>query len=157
MLKRAPVNDEACELAEKIRPEAEAAEKARIEALSPVRVGDLVVLGPGADREYRSCPAVVTKIAEAHCTVVVLDSTQQYGIGECWPMYSDVTLTSDALRIGTHVIISGMVGAKTKRMNGLTGHISAHPNPQEGQPAGGHPLFIRNSLRDGQLAVCVVF
>jgi len=33
MLKRAPVNDEACALAAEIRPEAEAAEKARIEAL----------------------------------------------------------------------------------------------------------------------------
>merc|ERR1712178_525252 len=32
-LKRAPVNDEACALAAEIRPEAEAAEKARIEAL----------------------------------------------------------------------------------------------------------------------------
>jgi len=33
LLKRAPVNDEACSLAAEIRPEAEAAEKARIEAL----------------------------------------------------------------------------------------------------------------------------
>lgn len=102
--------------------------------------------------EYRASPAVITKVAEAHCTVVVLDERQQSGVGECWPGFHDVTLESLKLRIGTHVVIDGMVGTRTRHLNGLTGIISEHPKE-------GHPVFIRKSASPDTpiLAVCVCF
>merc|ERR1712039_211383 len=97
--------------------------------------GDIVILGPGAPPEFRQCSAIVTKTAEAHCTVVVLDGSQQSGVGECWPSFADTLPHSSALRLGARVMISGLKGAKTQRLNGFTGCVVAHPRS-------GHPTFI---------------
>lgn len=123
------------------------------EAGAPVvECGDLVVLGDRVPQEYRACPAVVTKVAESHCTVAVLDERRQFGIGECWPAFHDISLESCSLRLGTHVIVDGMGGSKTKHLNGLTGCIAKHPRE-------GHPSFIRKPSNPDkpQLTVCICF
>jgi hypothetical protein len=112
-----------------------------------IEVGDFVLLGHGAPQEYRSCHGVVKKVAETHCTVVVLDSTCSQGVGECWPDFADVAVESKALRIGRRVVVEGMRGNRFKHLNGLTGTISRHPRE-------GHPTFVKKSAR---LTVCVVF
>lgn len=117
-----------------------------------VECGDLLMLMDGAPQEFRACPAVVTKVAPSHCTVTVLDSNRQNGIGECWPGLQDVIIENKKLRLGTRVVVDGMSGTKTKHLNGLTGVVSAHPRE-------GHPVFIRKaSCPDKpQLRVCVSF
>jgi len=120
--------------------------------LEPVQVGDLVLLGNGVPQEYRSFPAIVTKVAESHCTVTVLDKSQQGGLGECWPGFQDVLVTSSAWRLGTRVVIEGMRSDRTKHLNGLTGIVSKHPR-------NGHPMFIMKSSCPNipQLVLCIVF
>lgn len=117
-----------------------------------VHVGDVVVLGNRAPPEHRCSPAIVTTVAEAHCTVVVLDSSRRFGRGECWPGFEDIFPDSELLRLGTRVVIGDMQGTRTRHLNGLTGVISEHPRQ-------GHPVFINKSETHAtpQLAVCVVF
>jgi len=114
--------------------------------------GDLVVLGSGVPHEFKSCPAIVTKVLEFHCTVVVLDEGWRVGVGECWPCFDDFYLESRALRLGARVVVEGLKGARTRRLNGFSGVVSLHPNE-------GHPTFIRKpSAPDRpQLTVCVSF
>ncbi|CAK0867297.1 unnamed protein product [Prorocentrum cordatum] len=114
------------------------------------RLGDIVRLGPGSPREFHQRLAVVTGLAEAHCTVVVLDPSRRYGVGECWPGFDDVVAVSSALRVGERVTIAGLRGAKTRHLNGLTGTIRPHPRS-------GHPTFVHkaSSPDQPQLAVCV--
>jgi len=118
-----------------------------------VEVGDIVILGAGAPTEYRMCPAIVTKLADLHCTVVVLDSERRIGIGECWPNYVDISMVeSSKLRLDSRVVVHGMQGVRTKRLNGFPGVVAAHPRQ-------GHPTFVnkpRNPDRP-QLTVCVRF
>jgi len=84
--------------------------------------------------------------------VVVLDETGQHGIGECWPNYENLILESTKLRIGTCVIVDGLINARTKHLNGQTGFISKHPRQN-------HPNFINKPARPDkpQLIVCVAF
>jgi hypothetical protein len=121
-------------------------------AVRALECGDVVLLGGSVPFEYRACYAVITKVAEAHCTVIVLDEQQQVAVGECWPAFCDACLESDRLRLGKAVIVNGMGGTKTKHLNGLTGTIVAHPRE-------GHPSFIRkgSSLEKAWLTVCVRF
>jgi len=114
-------------------------------------LGDVVILGSGAPPEFRKSPAVVTRLAESHCTVTVLDDSRSFGIGECWPCFGDILIDSSYLRIGTRVFVEGMRGTKTQRLNGRTGTVSAHPKQ-------GHPTFIRKPTAPDQprLTVCVV-
>lgn len=116
------------------------------------QVGDLVLLGSSAPQEYKSSRAIVTKVAEAHCTVTVLDESHRTGIGECWPGFQDLSVTSRAWRLGTHVVICGMQGDRTKHLNGLTGFVSKHPRHD-------HPTFIRKKScpNTPQLVLCIVF
>jgi hypothetical protein len=113
-------------------------------------LGDVVILGFGAPPEYRQRPAVVTRLAKSHCTVTVLDDSRSFGIGECWPCFGDIQADSCCLRLGTRVVIEGMRGAKTQRLNGCTGTIAAHPRE-------GHPTFIRKPSAPDQprLTACV--
>jgi len=117
-----------------------------------VKSGDVVMLSDRVPQEYRTCPAIVTSVAEKHCTVAVLDEARQVGIGECWPGFHDISLVSSMLRLGTQVVISGMGGARTKHLNGLTGTICEHPRE-------GHPSFVRkpSSPDKPQLTVCISF
>lgn len=118
----------------------------------PVQVGDLVRLGVGAPAEYRDCRAVVTKAAETHCTVIVLEDNKFTGIGECWPGYHDVSILDRTWRLGSKVVINGMSSERTRHLNGLTGTVTAHPK-------NGHPSFIRkrSSPETPQLVICVTF
>lgn len=116
---------------------------------SPPEFGDVVKLGPRALPEYRQRLAIVTKVAEAHCTVVVLDQTSRFGCGECWPNLSDVEPVHTVLRLGSQVVVQGMTGAKTSPLNGCAGCIVAHPRE-------GHPSFVcKASYPDPVLTVCV--
>jgi len=114
-------------------------------------LGDVVILGNGAPPEFWKKPAVVTRIAESHCTVTVLDDSRSFGIGECWPCFGDILIESSSLRIGARVVIEGMRSAKMQRLNGHTGIISAHPKQ-------GHPTFIWKPSAPDQprLTACVV-
>lgn len=107
-----------------------------IDGIPDIEPGDSVILGQGAPPEYRRSPAVVMKVSEAHCTVIVLDKSLRYGVGECWPMLEDVLpIQSRDWRAGAQVIISGLRGGKVRKLNGFTGTIVAHPRE-------GHPSFI---------------
>mmetsp|Transcript_39494 Transcript_39494/g.91703 ORF Transcript_39494/g.91703 Transcript_39494/m.91703 type:complete len:366 (-) Transcript_39494:30-1127(-) len=111
--------------------------------------GDLVVLGLGVPLEFRSRSAVVTQVAETHCTVCVLDDSKRFGMGECWPGFADLCAESHMLRLGARVVVSGLQSAKTSAFNGCAGTISRHP-------VQGHPCFIQGKAGRGpQLAVCV--
>ena len=115
-------------------------------------VGDVVTLvGAGVPREHLFRAAIITKMADCHCTVSVLDDSRRFGIGECWPGFDDIELENPGLRLGTRVVISGMQHVRTRHMNTLTGVISVHPRQ-------GHPCFIKKpSNPNPQLAVCVTF
>lgn len=114
--------------------------------------GDLVVLGSAVPQEFKSCPAVVTKVLESHCTVVVLDDCWRVGIGECWPSFGDFCLESSTLRLGARIVVEGLQGARTRRLNGFSGIVSLHPHE-------GHPTFVRkpSAPERPQLTVCVDF
>lgn len=127
------------------------------EGTPDIEPGDLVVLGQGAPPEHRRSPAVVMKVFEAHCTVVVLDESLRFGVGECWPMFQDVLpIQSRAWREGAPVVIHGLRGGKVRKLNGFTGTVVAHPRE-------GHPSFIerppkpKNDVADEgpQLVLCV--
>jgi len=112
--------------------------------------GDMVDLeGPSAAPGFRNQPAVVTKVFDRHCEVVVVDSSLNC-IGECWPNVTDITLRGDAgWRLHQRVYIKGLRHKHRRLLNGSTGVIIEHV--QEG-----HPCFIsRNGSEHPQLAVCV--
>lgn len=112
-------------------------------------LGDVVILGDRA-QEHRQCSAVVTKVADTHCTVTVLDESRRFGVGECWPGFDDIKLDSSSWRLGSHVVIDGLQSAKTRHLNGLSGKVVPHPTK-------GHPTFIsKPSAPDlPQLTLCV--
>lgn len=122
-----------------------------IDMLKPM-LGDIVQLGSAAPPECIGRLAVVTNVAEAHCTAVTLDSSQQFGEAECWPYFKDIIIERRTLRLGSRVVIHGLQSSKTCRFNGFTGCIVAHPRE-------GHPAFIsKPSAADRQLlAVTVKF
>jgi len=123
----------------------------RASSSSPPRrpaVGDLVVLGHGAPPEFRHRSAVVTKVAEGHCTVCVLDDSRRFGLGECWPGFADIAIERCTLRLGQRVVIDGLKSSKAGKLNGLTGTIIVHPRE-------GHPCFVRTKAGKPQLTVCV--
>uniref|UniRef100_A0A7S1ABS0 Uncharacterized protein n=1 Tax=Noctiluca scintillans TaxID=2966 RepID=A0A7S1ABS0_NOCSC len=112
-------------------------------------VGDTVVLGQRAPNEYRGSCAVVTQVAANHCTVIVLDQTHRFGVGECWPCFDDVLIQNCKGRLGMRVMIDGLTGAKTRKLNGFRGTVCVHPRE-------GHPTFIRKAASpDPQLTLCV--
>merc|ERR1712008_271115 len=112
--------------------------------------GDMVLLGHGVPTEFRQHVAVVTKTAANHCTVIVLDKSERFGIGECWPMLTDLQPKTRSWRLGQHVVIDGMQGPKGKRLNGCSGVICSHPSE-------GHPAFVHSKAHPEQphLVVCV--
>jgi len=119
---------------------------------APIRPepGDLVQLVRMVPQEYYQHFAVVTQAAESHCTVIVLDESLRFGIGECWPCFKDLKLLSCALRLGSRVVIDGLQGGKTRRLNGFAGTVATHKRE-------GHPSFVRkkSSPDRPQLIVCV--
>jgi hypothetical protein len=126
-------------------------DKHSIDAISFER-GDLVLLHEGVPQEFRNHHAIVTIAHDSHCTVVVLDDVTQTGVGECWPSFHDMSMESSMLRLGTQVVVTGMSGARTKHLNGLTGVVAEHPRE-------GHPTFIRRPKcpEKPQLTVCIRF
>lgn len=117
-----------------------------------IEAGDIVVLERGVPQEYCNHIAIVTSVANCHCTVAVLDESRRYGIGECWPAYEDIALESTCLRLGTRVVISGLQNPRTKHLNDQVGIISKHPRQ-------GHPVFVTKNAcpASPQLTVCVAF
>jgi len=114
------------------------------------QVGDLVdLVGPSAAPEFRNQSAVVTKVFESHCAVIVLDDSM-HGIGECWPNLIDITLHGDVCwRLNQRVVISGLHHKHRQGLNGRVGEITEHPHE-------GHPVFIsRHGSKHPQLALCV--
>lgn len=114
--------------------------------------GDIVVLGFGAALEYNGRHAVVQRVSESHCTVIVLDGSLRFGVGECWPSFTSVDVEDNMLRVGSRVVLDGFQGKNTSRMNGRTGTIIEHPRE-------GHPTFIKKPTAPDRpvLAVCVRF
>jgi len=108
--------------------------------------GDIVILGSRSPNEFRQCPAVVTKVAEVHCTVSVLDEARRFAIGECWPGFGDIEFESCLWRLGSRVVIGGL---KRGLLNGFSGRVAAHPKE-------GHPTFlIKSDPSRPQLTICV--
>jgi len=113
-------------------------------------VGDVVTLGSRAPEEHRGAAAVVTAVAEKHCTVVVLDESRRFGAGECWPSFEDLKIEVAHLRLDSKVRLVGLQGARTGKLNGFTGKICTHKRE-------GHPIFIRKPSDPDkpQLTMCV--
>lgn len=134
------------------RPDDSSASLADGSKVEEFQEGDLVLLGRGVPSEFRQHAAVITKTAATHCTVIVLDKSERFGMGECWPMFTDLQLKSSAWRLGRHVVIDGMRGPKGKRLNGCSGVICNHPRE-------GHPVFVQSKAHPEQphLVVCVHF
>jgi len=110
----------------------------------------MVTLLSAALPEYRGCSAAVTEVFESHCAVVVLDESLQCGIGECWPYFKDVLITSTGWRIGNRVTINGLRNKRHAKLNGLTGVVCSHPTH-------GHPCFVQKASVPDQLrlTICV--
>jgi len=119
---------------------------------SDMQAGDVVILGSGAPPEFRRSSAVVTKVAETHCTVIVLDESGRFGRGECWPCFADMELDPDRgpWHLGNRVMIEGLTSSRTKHLNGFSGIIAAHPRE-------GHPTFVRKPADPDrpQLTLCI--
>lgn len=113
-------------------------------------LGDIVILGAGVPQEFRSRQAVITHVGETQCMVAILDDSGRFGLGKCLAMLADVQPRSRYLRLGSQVVVRGLTGDKTSRLNGCTGIISLHPQQ-------GHPILIpsKSTLEMPQLAVCV--
>merc|ERR1712037_347590 len=114
------------------------------------REGDVVILGPRSPPEFRQCPAVVTRVAEVYCDVVVLDDSKRFGVGECWPSFDDIVLVSSAFRLGARVVVAGLTKERTRHLNGCTGSVTCHPR-------NGHPTFVHKASSPDrpQLTLCV--
>jgi hypothetical protein len=115
-----------------------------------IEIGDIVLLRQGVPQEFYDHAAMVVRCSSNYCTVVVLDESRRYGIGECWPNYENVVLESTMLRLGTHVLVAGLQSARTKHLNGQVGVISTHPKQ-------GHPVLIDRPAHPNkpQLTICV--
>eukprot|EP00929_Paragymnodinium_shiwhaense_P069201 TRINITY_DN34909_c0_g1_i1.p1 TRINITY_DN34909_c0_g1~~TRINITY_DN34909_c0_g1_i1.p1 ORF type:complete len:340 (-),score=70.40 TRINITY_DN34909_c0_g1_i1:224-1243(-) len=112
-------------------------------------VGDMVRLGDKVPTEFRGLSAVVTKVADQHCTVAVLSEDCRHVLGELWPYYQDVTQTHRLGRLSSRVEIFGMKGPKTACCNGCMGTVVSHQKE-------GHPCFIAKPNSPQPLAtVCV--
>jgi len=133
---------------------AESAQPASVEADvsasdADVKLGDIVVLSGGVPADYREKSAIVTDVAAMHCTVTVLDESLHLGVGECWPNFADVTVTSSGWRIGSRVTVSGMRSTRGRQLEGAVGTIYKHPSK-------GHPTFVcKPSSPSPQLTLCV--
>merc|ERR1712217_189430 len=114
------------------------------------KVGSIIKLDSNSSQEYRCSRAVVTKVADEHCTVVVLDPSGRFGVGESWPSFKDLHVESDKFVLGSRVVVHGMQGARTSRFNDLSGVITSHPRE-------GHPVFIQKKEDRPLLVVCVLF
>eukprot|EP00929_Paragymnodinium_shiwhaense_P059082 TRINITY_DN29575_c0_g1_i1.p1 TRINITY_DN29575_c0_g1~~TRINITY_DN29575_c0_g1_i1.p1 ORF type:complete len:600 (-),score=106.92 TRINITY_DN29575_c0_g1_i1:391-2103(-) len=101
-------------------------------------IGDIVRLGMSAMPEFRGKPAVVKQVHTTHCTVIVLEEAMRFGLGESWPSFGDITLQSSKLRIGSKVVLDGLTGKQTRRMNSLSGVVIARPRDEQD----GHIRFI---------------
>jgi len=114
------------------------------------QTGDVVRLGGGVPCEHRGSIAIVTKVNEKHCNVIVLDQERRYAAEECWPNFADVTvIESGVSRLGSRVQIHGLTGKKTSHFNSCIGTIVAHPRE-------GHPCFIKkDSAKQPLLVLCV--
>jgi len=117
----------------------------------PPELGDIVCLGKRAPSEFRGFSAVVTEIANSHCTVAVLDDDRRYGVGTCWPFFADLSVESRDWRLGKRVVIRGMKGGTAKKLNGFSGVIVRHPRQ-------GHPSFVCKPAQPErpQLVVCLL-
>jgi len=129
---------------------AEQKPKAKAPADDRPHLGDMVLLGLRAPMEHRGAPAVVTVVAEEHCTVVVLDESRRFGLGECWPDFQDLSIECRHWRLDSRVRIRGLQGSKTSKLNSFCGTICTHKRE-------GHPTFIQKpSAPDSpQLTLCV--
>jgi len=124
-------------------------------ALAPAKrpeSGDVVVLGKGVPSEFIGRPGVVMAVADAHCTVAVLDETGCFGIGECWPNFHDFKIQSQQWRLGARVVLAGLKSNRTKHLNGRSGRIITHPRS-------GHPTLICKDKAPDQpiLTMCIAF
>jgi len=152
------VEDPSLDLAASVLPSEVTLEEASDTTPVPVTrpptlaLGDMVILGDGAPQEYRHHTAVVTGVAEAFCTVTVLDDTGGAGMGECWPNIEHLELLSDSWRVGRRVVVAGLTGRRTRSFNGLTGTIVEHPRE-------GHPTFVSKPTAPERprLTFCVRF
>lgn len=115
-----------------------------------LQCGDIVVLGSGLPANVRKRPAVVTEVHESHCTCIVLDDSWQHGSEECWPFFSDVSLISNAFRLGSRVVVCGMQRDCNRLWDGKVGTVILHPKE-------GHPCFLFKSGREPVLTICVLF
>ncbi|CAK0812920.1 unnamed protein product, partial [Prorocentrum cordatum] len=95
--------------------------------------GDIVRIS--ADPDYSQRSAVVTKVGENHCTVVVLDASERFGVDERYPYFKNIRLVNSAFRLRNRVAVAGLKGARTRHLNGHTGSIERHPT-------NGHPVFV---------------
>jgi len=86
----------------------------KISMKQEIEAGDLVAIGPSAPGDYCNCVAVVTNVFKKHCTVIILDQTPCFAVGELSSNFHDIMFLSPHWRVGTEVIISGL-GSSTSQ------------------------------------------
>lgn len=113
-------------------------------------LGDLIRLRHSMLAEQGLRLAVVTKVAERHCTCIILDKDLHAGITECWPSYGDFSIEHSAWRLGARVMFHGLTSSKNAKLNGFIGTIVVHPRE-------GHPGFITKPANPDrrELVLCV--
>lgn len=94
--------------------------------------GDVVKIVAGVSR---GTSAVVTEVAERHCTVALLDDAMSKGLGQLWPSFDQLELVSSAWRLGERVVLQGLTAPKLQHLNGLRGVVAKHPRQE-------HPAFV---------------
>jgi len=107
--------------------------------------GDIVMLRGSAPAR----PAVVMHVAQAHCTVTILNDDRHKGVGECWLPFSALDLESCSWRLHARVVIVGLEGSRFGELNGISGTVISHPRE-------GHPIFVRRGQPPTpRLSLCV--
>lgn len=94
--------------------------------------GDLVLLTEGVGRGSQ---AVITEVADSHCTAICLDRSGSCGIDQVWPSIAQMELLNSNLRLGTTVFIKGLRKEGLRHLNGAKGIIVRHKRH-------GHPVFV---------------
>eukprot|EP00930_Biecheleria_cincta_P046604 TRINITY_DN32153_c0_g1_i1.p1 TRINITY_DN32153_c0_g1~~TRINITY_DN32153_c0_g1_i1.p1 ORF type:complete len:600 (+),score=69.41 TRINITY_DN32153_c0_g1_i1:59-1801(+) len=113
--------------------------------------GDLVILSKPLKPEVHLCPAVVTEVKSARCTVAVLDPSRSFRIAECQAHVADLQPIHSEWRLGERLVIAGSSSSKMKHLNGLSAMVCEHKRH-------GHPCFIQkpgDPKAEFRLKICV--
>mmetsp|Transcript_91761 Transcript_91761/g.163314 ORF Transcript_91761/g.163314 Transcript_91761/m.163314 type:complete len:534 (+) Transcript_91761:32-1633(+) len=100
-------------------------------------LGDLVVLssGTGVPHDFHLCPAVVTEVNPACCTLAILDASYTFMLDACKVGFEDITPLHSDWRLGKKLVLGGFKKKTLGQLNGLSATVCLHKRH-------GHPCFL---------------